>query len=36
VEGAVQKVLREGQHVTGDLGGKAGTAEMTEAIIATL
>src|ERR1017187_5355834 len=34
VEDAVQKVLREGQRVTGDLGGKAGTAEMTEAIIA--
>jgi isocitrate dehydrogenase (NAD+) len=36
VEGAVQKVLREGQHVTGDLGGKAGTVEMTEAIIGAL
>jgi isocitrate dehydrogenase (NAD+) len=36
VEGAVQKVLREGKHVTGDLGGKASTAEMTEAIVATL
>jgi isocitrate/isopropylmalate dehydrogenase len=36
VEDAVQKVLREGQRVTGDLGGKAGTAEMTEAIIAAL
>ncbi len=36
VEGAVQKVLREGQQVTGDLGGKADTAEMTEAIIEAL
>jgi isocitrate dehydrogenase (NAD+) len=36
VEDAVQKVLREGQHVTGDLGGKAGTGEMTEAIIGAL
>jgi isocitrate dehydrogenase (NAD+) len=36
VESAVQKVLREGQHVTGDLGGKAGTTEMTNAIIAAL
>ncbi len=36
VEDAVQKVLREGQHVTGDLGGKAGTTEMTDAIIAKL
>jgi isocitrate dehydrogenase (NAD+) len=36
VETAVQKVLQEGQHVTGDLGGKAGTLEMTEAIIAAL
>ena len=36
VEGAVQKVLQEGQHVTGDLGGKAGTGEMTEAIIGAL
>jgi isocitrate dehydrogenase (NAD+) len=36
VENAVQKVLREGKQVTGDLGGKATTAEMTEAIIASL
>ena len=36
VEDAVQNVLREGQHVTGDLGGKAGTGEMTEAIIGAL
>jgi isocitrate dehydrogenase (NAD+) len=36
VEGAVQKVLREGQHVTGDLGGKAGTMEMTEAVVGEL
>ena len=36
VENAVQKVLREGQHVTGDLGGKAGTVEMTEGIIGAL
>jgi len=36
VEGAVQKVLREGKYVTGDLGGKAGTMEMTDAIIGAL
>src|SRR5260221_8523281 len=36
IEVAVQKVLREGQHITGDLGGKATTTEMTEAIIRRL
>jgi isocitrate dehydrogenase (NAD+) len=36
VEAAMQKVLKEGQHVTGDLGGKASTAEMTDAIIGAL
>jgi isocitrate dehydrogenase (NAD+) len=36
VENAVQKVLQEGQHVTGDLGGKATTTEMTDAIIGAL
>jgi isocitrate dehydrogenase (NAD+) len=36
VEDAVQKVLKEGQHVTGDLGGKATTTEMTDAIISAL
>ncbi len=36
VEAATQKVLREGKHVTGDLGGKATTVEMTEAVIKAL
>src|ERR1700719_2504372 len=36
IESALNKVLREGQHVTSDLGGKAGTVEMTDAIIAEL
>jgi isocitrate dehydrogenase (NAD+) len=32
VREAVNEVLREGKHVTGDLGGKAGTTEVAEAI----
>ena len=32
VRGAVNEVLREGRHLTGDLGGKAGTTEVAEAI----
>jgi isocitrate dehydrogenase (NAD+) len=33
IDRAVWDVLEEGRHLTGDLGGKAGTAEFTEAII---
>ncbi|TXI88523.1 MAG: NAD-dependent isocitrate dehydrogenase [Chryseobacterium sp.] len=33
IEAAIKKVLKEGVHVTGDLGGKATTAEFTQAII---
>ena len=33
VQRAVWDVLEEGRHVTGDLGGRAGTAEFTDAII---
>ena len=33
---AVTAVLEEGQYVTGDLGGSAGTTEMAEAIVAKL
>jgi isocitrate dehydrogenase (NAD+) len=32
VRAAVNEVLREGKHVTGDLGGHAGTSEVAEAI----
>src|ERR1700726_1419546 len=33
IEAALEKVYREGQHVTRDIGGKAGTAEFTDALI---
>jgi len=33
---AVTEVLEEGQYVTGDLGGSAGTTDMAEAIVAKL
>jgi isocitrate dehydrogenase (NAD+) len=36
IEKAVLAVLAEGKHVTGDLGGKATTTEITEAIIEKL
>jgi isocitrate dehydrogenase (NAD+) len=36
ITGAVADVLREARHVTPDLGGDAGTREMTEAIVARL
>lgn len=36
IEKAIKKTLKEGTHVTGDLGGKAGTMEYTDAIIANL
>ena len=36
VQGAVQRVYREGKWVTADLGGKAGTGEFTEAVIGAM
>ena len=36
VQAAINKVYKEGKHLTQDLGGKAGTEEFTEAIIAGL
>lgn len=36
IERAIKKTLKEGTHVTGDLGGTAGTKEFTQAIIDNL
>ena len=36
IESAIEKVYREGKHVTRDLGGKAGTEEFTDAVIGAL
>jgi isocitrate dehydrogenase (NAD+) len=36
IEAALEKVYREAKHVTRDLGGKATTAEFTEAVISAL
>jgi isocitrate dehydrogenase (NAD+) len=36
IEAALEKVYREGKHVTRDVGGKAGTAEFTDAVISAL
>jgi isocitrate dehydrogenase (NAD+) len=36
IEAAIKKTLKEGKHVTGDLGGKAGTKEFTDAVIANV
>ena len=36
IEAALEKVYREAKHVSRDLGGKATTAEFTEAVIAAL
>src|SRR6266436_2767439 len=36
IEAALEKVYREGQHATRDLGGKASTNEFTDALIAAL
>jgi isocitrate dehydrogenase (NAD+) len=36
IEGALEKVHREGKHITQDVGGKAGTEEFTEAVIGSL
>jgi len=36
IQAALEKVYREGQHATRDLGGTAGTREFTDAVIAAL
>jgi isocitrate dehydrogenase (NAD+) len=36
IEDAIDKVYREGKHITRDLGGAAGTQEFTDAVIAGL
>jgi len=36
IEAAIFKTIKEGKHVTGDLGGFAGTQEFTDAIISNL
>jgi len=36
IEAALEAVYREGKHVTQDIGGKAGTAEFTDALISAL
>jgi isocitrate dehydrogenase (NAD+) len=36
IETALEKVYTEGKHTTHDVGGKAGTNEFTEALIAAL
>jgi isocitrate dehydrogenase (NAD+) len=36
IEAALSKIYREGRHLTRDLGGTAGTAEFTEAVIGAL
>jgi isocitrate dehydrogenase (NAD+) len=36
IENALEKVHREGKHITQDVGGKAGTEEFTETVIASL
>ena len=33
LQAAIEKVYAEGRHLTGDVGGKAGTAEFTDAVI---
>jgi isocitrate/isopropylmalate dehydrogenase len=36
LEAALQKVYKEGKHVTRDIGGKASTQEFTDAVIEAL
>src|SRR6202045_136473 len=36
IENALEKVLREGKHITQDVDGKAGTEEFTDAVISSL
>ena len=36
IEKATLETIAEGKHITGDLGGKAGTKEFTDAILSRL
>jgi isocitrate dehydrogenase (NAD+) len=36
LQGAIEATYAEGRHLTGDVGGKAGTREFTDAIISRL
>jgi isocitrate/isopropylmalate dehydrogenase len=36
IESALERVHREGKHITKDVGGRAGTEEFTEAVISSL
>jgi isocitrate dehydrogenase (NAD+) len=36
LQAAIERVYAEGKHLTGDVGGQAGTAEFTDAVIAAL
>jgi isocitrate/isopropylmalate dehydrogenase len=36
IETALEKVYREGKHTTRDVGGRAGTGEFEDAVIASL
>jgi isocitrate dehydrogenase (NAD+) len=36
LQGAVERVYREAEHLTRDVGGRAGTAEFTDAVIAAM
>jgi isocitrate dehydrogenase (NAD+) len=36
VQGAIDRVYREGRHLTRDIGGTASTAEFTDALMATM
>lgn len=36
IEAALQRVYRDGEHTTRDVGGKSGTAEFADAVIAAL
>jgi 3-isopropylmalate dehydrogenase len=36
IDRAVDKVIAEAKHLTGDLGGKAGTTEMGDAIVVAM
>jgi isocitrate dehydrogenase (NAD+) len=36
LQGAVERVYAEGQHLTRDVGGTAGTREFTDAVIAAM
>jgi isocitrate dehydrogenase (NAD+) len=36
LQGAVERIYAEGKHLTRDVGGTAGTAEFTDAVIAAM